>query len=68
MISTTTMNDEKVDPKVKTRIIEIDRKIAAQMADVWVDMKYRIQTEIQSQIDKKKEKTTSKLQKEIKET
>ncbi len=62
------MNDEKVDPKVKTRIIEIDRKIAAQMADVWVDMKYRIQTEIQSQIDKKKEKTTSKLQKEIKET
>ncbi len=61
------MNDEKVDPKVKTRIIEIDRKIAAQMADVWVDMKYRIQTEIQSQIDKKKEKTTSKLQKEIKE-
>ncbi len=62
------MNDEKVDPKVKTRIIEIDRKIAAQMADVWVDMKYRIQTEIQSQIDKKKEKTTSKLQKEVKET
>lgn len=56
------MNQEDSCNKVKIRVIEIDRKIASQLADVWIDMKERIQRDIAS----KKTKDPSKLRKEIK--
>jgi hypothetical protein len=57
------MNQEESCNKVKVRIIEIDRKIASQLADVWTDMKERLQRESSS----KKSKDQSKLRKEIKQ-
>jgi hypothetical protein len=57
------MNQEESCNKVKVRIIEVDRKIASQLADVWGDMKGRLQKETLS----KKTKEQSKLRKEIKQ-
>ena len=37
---------ESKDPKI--RILEVDRKLAAQLYDVWQDMKHRIQRETSS--------------------
>ena len=37
------MNDQEPSEKQKIRIIEVDRKLAAQLADVWEDMKVRIE-------------------------
>lgn len=56
------MNHESEEVKIKPRIIEIDRKLAAQLADVWIDMKQRIETQL-----KKKEKKSSKLRNEVKD-
>jgi hypothetical protein len=57
------MNQEESCNKVKVRIIEVDRKIASQLADVWGDMKGRLQKETLS----KKTKEQSKLRKEVKQ-
>jgi hypothetical protein len=57
------MNQEESCNKVKVRIIEVDRKIASQLADVWGDMKGRVQKESLS----KKTKEQSKLRKEVKQ-
>lgn len=58
------MNEEKVEMKIKTRIVEIDRKIAAQLADVWIDMKQRIEADIVSKVAKKE---PSKLKEQVKQ-
>ena len=58
------MNEEKVEMKIKTRIVEIDRKIAAQLADVWIDMKQRIESDIASKVVKKE---PSKLKEQVKQ-
>lgn len=57
------MNQEPVE-KMKIRIIEVDRKLAAQLADVWDDMKRRIETNVQSL---KKPSKPSKLRNEVKQ-
>jgi hypothetical protein len=57
------MNQEESCNKVKVRIIEVDRKIASQLADVWGDMKGKVQKETAS----KKPKEQSKLRKEVKQ-
>ncbi len=56
------MNHEAVE-KQKIRIIEVDRKLAAQLADVWEDMKLSIQKNMESL---KKPKAPSKLRNEVK--
>jgi uncharacterized spore protein YtfJ len=48
---------------VKVRIIEIDRKIASHLADVWIDMKERILKDVTS----KQKKHQSKLREEVKQ-
>lgn len=58
----TPMNHE-VPEKQKTRIIEVDRKLAAQLADVWEDMKLQIGKRAESI---KKPKNPSKLRNEVK--
>jgi hypothetical protein len=50
-------------PKEKIRIIEVDRKLAAQLADVWEDMKLRIEKSMEPL---KKQLKPSKLRNEIK--
>ena len=62
-IAPCSMNQEESCNKVKVRIIEIDRKIASQLADVWIDMKDRILRGVAS----KHTKPQSKLRKEIKQ-
>lgn len=56
------MNQEHAE-KMKIRIIEVDRKLAAQLADVWDDMKRRIETNVHSF---KKPVKPSKLRNEVK--
>lgn len=56
------MNHEHVE-KQKIRIIEVDRKLAAQLADVWDDMKLRIEKTIDPV---KKQQKPSKLRNELK--
>jgi hypothetical protein len=56
------MNHEAIE-KQKIRIIEVDRKLAAQLADVWEDMKLRIGKNMESV---KKSKHPSKLRNEVK--
>jgi hypothetical protein len=56
------MNHEELE-KQKIRIIEVDRKLAAQLADVWEDMKLRIGKNMESV---KKPKNPSKLRNEVK--
>jgi hypothetical protein len=56
------MNHEPL-PKQKIRIIEVDRKLAAQLADVWGDMKLQIEKSVESF---KKPRKPSKLQNEVK--
>ncbi len=56
------MNQDESVSKVKIRVIEIDRKIASHLADVWIDMKERIKRDLAS----KRCKEESKLRKEIK--
>lgn len=57
------MNSEPIE-KQKIRIIEVDRKLAAQLADVWEDMKLRIEKNIESV---KKGTKPSKLRNEVKQ-
>jgi hypothetical protein len=57
------MNQEDSCNKVKIRVIEVDRKIASHLADVWIDMKERILRDVAS----KHKKQQSKLCKEIKQ-
>jgi hypothetical protein len=57
------MNHEPCS-KQKIRIIEVDRKLAAQLADVWEDMKLRIQKSIEPL---KKQQKPSKLRNEVKQ-
>ena len=57
------MNTEPVE-KMKIRIIEVDRKLAAQLADVWEDMKRLIEKNAESL---KKTTKPSKLRNEIKQ-
>ena len=57
------MNTEPVE-KMKIRIIEVDRKLAAQLADVWDDMKRRIEFSKQSV---KKPVKPSKLRNEVRQ-
>lgn len=57
------MNQEESCNKVKVRIIEIDRKIASHLADVWIDMKERILKDVTS----KQKKHQSKLREEVKQ-
>lgn len=56
------MNHEALE-KQKIRIIEVDRKLAAQLADVWEDMKFCIGKSVESI---KKPKKNSKLRNEVK--
>ena len=58
------MNEEKEEMKIKPRIIEIDRKIAARLADVWMDMKQQVERFGKMESKKKKQ---SKLRNEVKE-
>jgi len=57
------MNQEESCNKMKVRIIEIDRKIASQLADVWIDMKGQILRDVPT----KKRKEKSNLRKEVKQ-
>jgi gas vesicle protein len=57
------MNHEPLQ-KQKIRIIEVDRKLAAHLADVWEDMKLRIEKSVESL---KKPTKPSKLRNEIKD-
>ena len=57
------MNHEAVQ-KQKIRIIEVDRKLAAQLADVWEDMKLHIEKNAEQF---KKPRKPSKLQNEVKD-
>jgi hypothetical protein len=57
------MNHEQLE-KQKIRIIEVDRKLAAQLADVWEDMKLRIEKTMEPV---KKQLKPSKLRNEIKQ-
>lgn len=58
------MNDQEPSEKQKIRIIEVDRKLAAQLADVWEDMKVRIEKGAES---KKKSTRPSKLRNQVKQ-
>lgn len=51
-------------PKEKIRIIEVDRRLAAQLADMWEDMKLRIEKSMESV---KKQPKPSKLRNEVKQ-
>ena len=57
------MNQDPLE-KRKIRIIEVDRKLAAQLADVWEDMKRRIEKTKESV---KKPTKPSKLRNEVKQ-
>lgn len=57
------MNQDPLE-KRKIRIIEVDRKLAAQLADVWEDMKRRIEKTNESL---KKPSKPSKLRNEVKQ-
>ena len=57
------MNMEPIE-KMKIRIIEVDRKLAAQLADVWDDMKRRIESTKHSV---KKPVKPSKLRNEVRQ-
>lgn len=64
IISALSMNEEKPESKIKTRMIEIDRRVAAQLADVWIDMRQKIQSDVASS---KKEGNLSKLKHQVKQ-
>lgn len=58
------MNHQDPLEKQKIRIIEVDRKLAAQLADVWEDMKLRIERNVESV---KKTIKPSKLRNEVRQ-
>ena len=54
------MADDKPIPKV--RIIDVERKFAAQISDVWTDMKIHLERKIRSEVKATKNRTNQSLQ------
>ena len=54
------MADDKPIPKVI--IIDVERKFAAQISDVWTDMKIHLERKIRSEVKATKNRTNQSLQ------
>jgi DNA replication initiation complex subunit (GINS family) len=54
------MSDDKPIPKV--RIIDVERKFAAQISDVWTDMKIHLERKIKSEVKATKNRTNQSPQ------
>jgi hypothetical protein len=51
MVIVSTMDDKPSSPRL--RIIDVERKFAAQISDVWADMKVHIETKIRTTKNRK---------------
>jgi hypothetical protein len=53
-------DDKPISPKV--RIIDVERKIAAQISDVWTDMKTHLERKTRSEVKATKNRTNQSPQ------
>lgn len=60
MLKSVIMADDKPIPKV--RIIDVERKFAAQISDVWADMKIHLERKVKSESKLTKNRMNQSLQ------